>query len=62
MTARFSFTKSVRSKKQGIYLSIAHDAMDKEIMNVALFLGEKILKLHENKIPNPITVEAIQDG
>ena len=24
-----------KCKKQGIYLSIAHDAMDKEIMNVA---------------------------
>ena len=29
-------------------------------MNVALFLREKILKLRENKLPNPITVEAIQ--
>ena len=51
-----------KCKKQGIYLSITHDAMDKKIMNAALFLREKILKLHENKLPNPITVEAIQDG
>ena len=51
-----------KCKKQGIYLSITHDAMDKEIMNVALFLREKILKLRENKLLNPITVEANQDG
>ena len=31
-------------------------------MNVALFLREKIQNLCENKLPNPITVEAIQDG
>ena len=50
------------SKKQGTYLSLAKDEMNKEIKNVALFLREKILQLKENKVPNPITVEAICDG
>ena len=50
------------SKKQGTYLSITKDAMDNEIKNVALFLRGKIQKLRENKLPNPITVEAIHDG
>ena len=36
--------------------------MDNEIRNVALFLREKIQNLRENELPNPITVEAIQDG
>ena len=36
--------------------------MDNEIRNVALFLREKIQNLRENNLPNPITVEAIQDG
>ena len=50
------------SKKQGTYISIAKDAMNKEIKNVALFLREKILQLRENQLPSPITVEAIHDG
>ena len=56
------FQVDQESKKQGTYLSITKDAMDNEIKNVALFLRGKIQKLRENKLPNPITVEAIHDG
>ena len=50
------------SKKHGIYLSILQDGLNNEIKNVALFFRQKILKLREVNIPNPITVEAIQYG
>jgi hypothetical protein len=50
------------SKKQGIILSFAKDAMEKEIRNVALFFRDQISKLNENKLPNPITEESICHG
>ena len=59
MAVRYRLIKRVRNK---VSLSISLDAMDNEIRNVALFLREKIQNLRENKLPNPITVEAIQDG
>ena len=50
------------SKKHGIYLSISQDVLNNEIKNVALYLRQKILKLHEVNLPNQITVEDIQYG
>ena len=59
MVARIMLISRVR-KKHGIYLSISQDVLNNGIKNVALFLRQKILKLREVSLPNPIAVEAIQ--
>ena len=35
-----------------LYLSISQDVLNNEIKNVAIFLRQKILKLHEVNLPN----------
>ena len=45
-----------------IYLSISQDVLNNEIKDIALFLRQKVLKLREVNLPNPITVETIQYG
>ena len=55
MVARLRLIKRVRSIVSASLLARCF-----EIKNVALFLKQKILKLCEVNLPNPITVEAIQ--
>ena len=62
IVARIRLIVDQESKKHGIYLSISQDVLINEIKNVPLFFRQKILKLREVNLPNPITVEAIQYG
>ena len=52
----------MRSKKEGYLLSIAKDAMEKQIMEVALYLRQKILQLDKTKFSSKLTADDLGEN